>query len=436
MPGPRIDSPLTEPLVVGSIVDPGGVPRAKMMPASRIDAFAEVGAGASPSWNVFCADDQLAFTDRFSVTGDLRLRIDRSGLRDLGDGLSWAPAVEGTQDGGIAPSCTRAALTRTTERLAAAGLAAMVGHELEFVLFAADAQATSEWSAYGLGAAVQRAGFLQAVLARARTASLEVLQLHAEAAPDQFELSLAARPPVEAADDLMLARTIVSLAARDSGMAASFSPLPVIGGGGNGAHQHVSLTIDASPLFSGGVAPRGLTDAGAHAIAGILAALPDLGAVLAGSVLSHARLRPGMWSGAYACWGLENREAAVRLIAATRGNPGGAHIEVKPIDPSANPYAATALLLEAALQGIENALPLPREVTVDPRLLPEPQRPALLPTDIGAQLDRLGSSPVASEALGADIVEAVTAVRRLEHDTWARRPLDERAERFRFTWTC
>lgn len=420
------------PLVIGSLVDSGGVARAKVVPASHVDELATVGMGASPSWSVCCADDALAFTERFSVVGDLRLRLDAAATREIDDGITWGPLTVWTQSGAPSPTCTRTALARAVELLASQGITALIGHELEFVLFPVD----SAWGAYGLGPALRNRRFLQAILDRAARADLEVRQLHAEAAPGQFELSLVARQPVQAADDLMAARAIVSLAAREVGAEASFSPLPVVGHGGNGAHQHMSFTRDASPLLSGGSGPHGLADEGAQAIAGILAALPDVGAVLTGSPLSAARLQPGMWSGAHACWGLENREAAVRLVAAGAGNPTGAHLEVKPIDPSANPYLASALLLVAAADGIERRLALPAAVDVDPRTLPGERAATVLPTSSPEQVDRLTRSPVAVRALGAELVEAITAVRRLEHATWSSRPLEDTVERFRFTWTC
>ena len=47
-------------------------------------------------------------------------------------------------------------------------------------------------------------------------------------------------------------------------------------------------------------------------------------------------------------------------------NPHGANVEVKAVDPSANPYFATAAILGLALDGIERKLPLPPETTVNP----------------------------------------------------------------------
>ena len=65
-------------LVIGAVVDPGGVPRAKVVPAARADRFAADGMGAAVSWNVFCADDQLAFTPEFSVVYSYGVDLGRS----------------------------------------------------------------------------------------------------------------------------------------------------------------------------------------------------------------------------------------------------------------------------------------------------------------------------------------------------------------------
>ena len=164
----------------------------------------------------------------------------------------------------------------------------------------------------------------------------------------------------------MLARLLIGRIARRHGLRASFSPFPFAGGGGNGAHIHFSFTRSGQPLFSGGPGPYGITDEGGGAIGGLVAALPGVQAVLGGSILSGARLRPGFWSGAYPCWGRENREAAVRFVEATPGNPHGANVEVKPVDPSANPYLSSAAVLGAALDGIRAAADLPDEVTSNP----------------------------------------------------------------------
>ncbi|MCZ1072838.1 glutamine synthetase family protein [Rhodococcus sp. A5(2022)] len=421
--------------IVGSIVDSTGISRAKAFPAHMLSWFVEVGAGASPSWAVFCVDDHLAFTPSLSVTGDLRLRIDRDRLRPVGDGIRWAPAGLYDQDGTRSSLCTRGVLERVVDALAGIGVHARIGHEVEFTLVGGH----GEWAAYGLGAVLGQDEFVADLLRAAAGAGLGIEQIHAEAGAQQFELSLSPTDPVGSADDLVLARILIGRTARAHGMRASFSPVPVAGGSGNGAHVHVSFTRDGRPLLSGGAGPHGMTDAGGSVVAGILRALPGLGAVLTGSVLSHLRLRPGMWAGAWCCWGLENREAAVRLCALTPGNPHGAHLEVKPVDPSANPYLACAAILGAAHAGLVGALPLPAEVPVDPVRLTDAERAALgvdlLPTSPDDLLAALASSRLAGDLFGPSLLEALLAVKSYEFDEYRARPPAELAERFRFAWT-
>ncbi|MEV0948174.1 glutamine synthetase family protein [Rhodococcus sp. NPDC049939] len=420
--------------IVGSIVDFGGVSRAKMFPMSRMTTFVEAGAGASPSWSVFCPDNHIAITPTFSVISDLRLRIDREDVRNLGGGTYWAPACMTAQDGTPSLACTRGALKRATARLSAVGLKALVGHEVEFMLF--DAATREEWSAYGLNAVLAQEEFIECLLTAASTAELPIEQIHGEGGLNQFEVSFAPADPVGAADNVVLARALISRAARANGLRASFSPMPIAGGFGNGAHQHVSFVRQGMPILSGGSGPHGLTPSGESAIAGIVSALPEFVAVMAGSALSHLRLGPGMWAGAFRCWGLENREAAVRLCADTAGNPHGASLEVKPIDPSANPYLSSAAILGAAHAGIVDQLPLPSEVSVNPSDLAGEAAVELLPTSPSDVLAAIRSSVLAHELFGPLIMEALLAVKGYEYAEYSDKPVDEVAQQFRYAWTC
>ncbi len=109
-----------------------------------------------------------------------------------------------------------------------------------------------------------------------------------------------------------------------------------------------------------------MTTAGESALAGLLRGLPEAHAMLCGSIVSGLRLKPGNWAGAYACWGSENREAALRFVSAGPGTPYGGNVEVKVVDPSANPYFASATILGLALDGIKQHAKLAPETTVDP----------------------------------------------------------------------
>jgi len=427
--------------LVGTIWNPNGLLLAKTVPVGRADAFAQSGLGASPTWHGFAIDHGgIAFTEDITAVGDLRLRIDPDGVRVIDEGMAWAPANVVTQVGETVPECTRTTLQRVTSALQQAGITALVGHELEFQLAAADGSElpATGWAPYSLAGVIQHEDFVAELYAEAERAGLQIDQLHPEYAVRQFEFSLAPQPPVAAADALALARLVVQRVARRTGYAVSFSPKPQAGDAGNGAHQHFSLTRGGVPLFSGGDGPHGLTADGAAAIGRVVELITDLQAVLAGSVLSTVRMAPGTWAGAHAAWGLENREVAVRLIGATCSNPRGANVEVKIIDPSTSAYVASAAVLAAMLDGITRQTPLPGEAVRDPGTMSEAERAAagiaVLTTDQRTALDRLDASTAVRGLLGDRLIDTILAGRRYEAEHYGDLEPAALAERFRFAW--
>jgi glutamine synthetase len=423
-------------VIAGSVTDLAGVTRAKYVPLRRLEAFQRSGMGVSPSWSVFCVDSGIAFTPTIGVAGDLRIRIDPADVRLIGDGVAWAPGNLDDQQGLAAPLCTRTLLAKAERAAADRGLTALVGGELECTMLAADGgpASTQPWSPYGIRTSLDRSDFLVDVARTAERAGLSIEQLHTEYGHDQFEVSLAPDAPVAAVDAVILARIVLSRVATRHGMRISFSPVPFEGAAGNGAHLHLSLADAEGPLFSGGSGPYGIRPAGGSAIAGVIDTLPDLVGVYAGSALSALRLKPGNWAGASACWGLENREAAVRFVAATPGSPRGANAELKLIDPSANPYLAAAAFLSSALRGIDAGLELPAEIPENPAQSDVETLP--LPTGQREAIDALEASGVAAEILTSDVVEALVAVRRYELKTFGSQPTADVCEALRLAWSC
>lgn len=428
--------------LVGTVVNPAGLIHAKTVPIRRLSSFADPGLGASPVWHVFAIDQVgVVVGGAVGVVGDQRIRVDLDELVTLGDGLAWAPGSFFHQNGSPDPFCSRGTLAHVERRLAAAGLEALVGHELEFVLVAPDGAPLPAdlWAQYGLAGVLEFEGFVKDVTEAAVEAGVGIEQLHPEYGANQFEISLAAKSPVAAADQLILTRIIVGRVARHHGLRVSLSPMPFAGSVGSGAHQHFSLQHDGVPLFSGGQGARGMRPAGEAAVAGLLAGLPEAQAVLCGSIVSGLRMQPGSWSGARVCWGTENREAAVRFLQGGPGNPYGANVEVKVVDPSANPYFASAAILGLALDGIERELPGLPEITVDPSTLTDEQQADAgigLLTDIQAvAVNALAESALLRGILGDAGVDAIVAVRRYEHENYGDLDADELAERFRLAWS-
>lgn len=75
---------------------------------------------------------------------------------------------------------------------------------------------------------------------------------------------------------------------------------------------------------------------------------------------SYDRIQPDTWSGAYQCWGQENREAPLRT-ACPPGVPDGlvSNFEIKSFDGCANPHLGLASIIASGIDGLRKHLQLP-----------------------------------------------------------------------------
>ena len=426
--------------VIGTVVSPAGLTHAKTVPIRQTNTFADPGLGASPSWHAFVID-QTGIADVVGVVGDQRLRIDISALRIIGDGLAWAPASFFEQDGTPVPACSRGTLSWIEGALRQDGIEAVIGHEIEFVLVDPEGGRlpSAPWTQYGLVGVLEHEAFVRDVHAAATAAGVGIEQFHPEYVANQFEISLSPLPPVAAADQLALTRLIISRAARRYGLRVSLSPAPFAGNVGSGAHQHFSLTTAEGPLFSDGTGVAGMTAAGESAIAGVVRGLPEAQGVLCGSVVSGLRMQPTNWAGVYACWGIENREAAVRFVTGGPGSAYGGNVEVRIVDPSANPYLASAAILGLALDGIRSKAALPPETTLDPAKLSDSERDRAgivrLPEAQPEAIAALDNSGLLRGILGDSVVDMVVAVRSEEHKRYGDLEPEQLADKFRMAWS-
>jgi glutamine synthetase len=415
--------------VAVTFVDTSGITRVKGVPVSVFDRVSGWGVGTTPVFDAFLLDDSIAATPAANPSGDLRLVPDLHRLVPLAaqPGWAWAPGDRWTQQGEPHPGCGRLLATRLVDRLAQAGLTAKAAFEVEWVLFRGsedDPQPAAVAPAYGMGRVIEVSDYAVELLRTLGAQGVAVQQFHPEYAPGQLELSVAPESPVAAADTAVLVRSTIRAVAARRGLAVSFSPSVQAGGVGNGGHLHLSLHRGGRSLFSGGDRRFGLTEEAEAFIAGVLERLPALLAVGSPSVASYLRLLPSHWAGAFACWGLENREAAVRLVTGSVGEQArAANFEIKCIDQSANPYLLVAGVLAAGLAGLEEHASLPEPVDGDPAGLSEAERSergiARLPEQLGDAVDAFAADKVLNDAFGPLLTETLLAVRRAEIDRFA-----------------
>jgi glutamine synthetase len=417
-------------------VDNTGITRVKAIPTARLEAAATSGVGMSPVFDVFVLDDSVtASRTSTGPVGDLRLYPELARLVALAaqPGWAWAPVDRRTRAGEVHPLCHRSFAARMMERLAEKGLSAAMAFELEWALDAGSGDGFTPATvgpAYGMTRIIECSDYLRDLVRALAAEAITVEQVHPEYAAGQFEVSVAPKDPVGAADDSVLVRQTVRAVGHNHGLRTSFSPSVVAGQVGNGGHVHVSLWREGGNLFAGGDGPHGITAEAEAFTAGILRELPALLVIGAPSVASYLRLVPQHWSGAFQTWGLENREAALRLVTGTVGHEAtSANIEVKCFDLSANPYLVVGALLAAGLTGIEDGLRLPPEISVDPATLSAAELEAAgatrLPVSLSEALERYEASTVLAEALGDPLHETIAAIRRAELALFAESTPDE-----------
>ncbi len=422
--------PLAERGVVGvstTYVDNSGVARVKAVPLDRLPHLAAWGVGTSVAFDRFRFDDWIAGAGQGrEAVGDLRVMPDVRRVVPLGgtSGWAWAPADRYTQDGAPHAQCGRLLLSSLLGSLASQGITMKAAVELEWVVSHDtgddDFHPAARGPAYGMGRLVDSADYSRDLLVALAESGVTVEQFHPEYAPGQLEVSVAPEDPVSAADTSVLVRTVIAAVAAGHGLRTSFSPKVAVPGVGNGGHVHVSLWRDGANLMSGGPAAHfGLSPEGEAFAAGVLAHLPALMAVGAPGVTSYLRHVPSHWAGTYACWGLENREAAVRMVT---GSPGAvstaANVEVKCFDLHANPYLVFAGILAAGLAGLASSASLPDPVDVDPAVLPsdelESRGIARLPQSLREATDAFAADSVVTSAFGEDLSASIVAIRESE----------------------
>jgi glutamine synthetase len=312
--------------------------------------------------------------------------------------------------------CPRSALKRVLGRLSQKGYRSLASYEAEFYVWNSDGPL--DRTPYAGSFALTPAAEFVAELARVlEEMGVRPEQCHAEVGQGNLELSVGEDEALAAADKRVMVLEAIRGVAYRMGLEITMAPKPYLAGAGNGHHLHVSLYEgDAPVLFD---ASGALSVPGSGFVAGILEHLPAVMAFTAPSPNSYQRLAPGMWSSAYAAYGLDNREAAVRLASPVAGRESAtANVELKPVDVTCNPYLALAVVIAAGMDGLERELDPGEPTVVDPATLSDEQRTSKglfpLPASPDEALDALEEDDVLVEALGEPLVRTHVAVARAQ----------------------
>src|ERR671916_359525 len=402
-------------------VDHAGIPKSKAVYQGAFERRARAGVGLAKGVLALDPSGALHPASGLSPVGECRLVPDLSTLTSLPFARGQAMvACDMTEPDATTPwdGCPRGALRRVLGRLAERGYRSVASYEAEFYVRGPDGPL--DRTPYGANFALTPAAEFVAEL----TETLEEMdirpeQCHAEVGHGNLELSVEETEVLAAADRRVVVLEVIRGVAHRMGLETTMAPKPFLDQAGNGHHLHLSLYAledDTPALFDGSGMLNGQ---GSGFVAGILEHLPAVMAFTAASPNSYQRLAPGMWASAYAAYGPDNREAAVRLASPVAGAEAAtANVEIKPVDVTANPYLALAAVLSAGMDGMDRDLDPGEPTTVDPATLSDEERAERnirpLPASLDTALNALENDGVLIEALGAPLVRTHLAVGRAQ----------------------
>ncbi|WP_151445585.1 type III glutamate--ammonia ligase [Lacisediminimonas profundi] len=406
-------------LVLAQFVDIHGVAKAKSVPVSHFDDILGNGAGFAG----------------FAISG---MGIDPHGPDFMARGdlatlslVPWQPgyariACDGHVNGEPWHHDARVVLKEQIRRLEQRGLGFFTGLEPEFSLLkrsedgsvapfdSTDVQQKPCYDYKGLTRANQ---FLEKLVSSLQGAGLDIFQIDHEDANGQFEVNYTFADALKSCDQFVMFKMAASEIANELGLICSFMPKPFSNLPGNGMHMHMSIGDGQRNLFEDKNDPRGLdlSKLAYQFLAGVLKHAPALAALCAPTVNSYKRLVVGRsltgatWAPAYISYGDNNRSSMVRI-------PKG-RLELRLPDGACNAYLATAAVIAAGLDGIDNDLDPGEPQNTNLYLLSERELKergiGILPQNLLAAVTALESDGLIRDALGP-IASTFIELKRME----------------------
>ena len=361
--------------------------------------------------------------------GDILLVPDPDRFFELphAPGIGWLQADIWHNDGTASPLDTRRIARQQAEQLAGAGLSLAVGLEVEAHIFRIESEYLAAADATQPGrppevslvhqgwqlASEQRLDSLEPVFAIIRQCcaglGLPLRTLEAEFGPSQIEMTFGVREAIQAADDMVLLRAALRQALARQGWLISFMCRPALANCFSaGWHLHQSLIGKQGKNLFIPEAGQQLSQIAGHWLAGLLAHGREMAIFAAPTLTGYKRYRPHSLAPDRLSWGLDNRGAAFRLIAAEGDK--ASRIENRTGEPAANPYLYVASQIASGLDGLQKERPCPpaaQNAYAD-------ERAEKLPANLAEAVQLMQKSAFVREAFGDLFVSAYGAIKAAE----------------------
>ncbi|KAH6575122.1 hypothetical protein BASA50_001611 [Batrachochytrium salamandrivorans] len=365
--------------------------------------------------------------------------------------------------------CPRSLLKRIVGEFRAEGMRPLAGMEYEWFNFKETPETLVAKKGVGLqsltpgmfGYSLMRPhlhqDFFNGIFDHCLKMGIPIEGLHTETGPGVYEAALEYTDALELADRAHLFKMVVKQAGLASGIMSCFMAKPHQDQPGCSGHIHISLqslstgkslftpptvsttsTASTAPTVSTPSADRSTTNTDVSRsmtptmqmfIAGILAGLPSIMAILAPTINSYKRLVENYWAPLTVSYGMENRTTAIRIIGPPISSPSATRIEVRVPGADVNPYLAVAAILACGLDGIRKQLPLPFP-PADGNVMSDMQTERLPRTLLDAVQAMTAAGSMARRVLGDEFVDHYAATRMHEWRLWSSAVTDWELKRY------
>jgi glutamine synthetase len=302
-------------------------------------------------------------------------------------------------------------LLSQTGRLQSHGWRAMIGTELEFLLFrdtfeeafSRRYQNMTPANQYNIDYSILGTSRVEPILRRIRNgmdgAGMRVESAKGECNLGQQEIAFVYDEALVTCDNHTIYKTGSKEIAAQQGMSLTFMA-KYDAREGSSCHIHLSLRDDdGESVFAGdGVGDRhGFSRVFEHFLAGQLAAMRELTLFYAPNINSYKRFAEGSFAPTAIAWGHDNRTCALRIVG---HSPSSLRLENRVPGADTNPYLAVSAMIAAGLYGIEHELVLPPAFTGN-AYVADFER---LPTTLREALELWERSDLARAAFGDEVV--------------------------------
>ncbi|MFD4375910.1 glutamine synthetase family protein [Streptomyces sp. NPDC058486] len=363
--------------------------------------------------------DGYAMSSWDSGYGDFAMRPDLTTLRRVpwNEATALVTADLTWADGTPVTAAPRQILRRQLDRLAAHGLTAHAGTELEFLVFKDTYEQAWDAGYHGLTPANQYnvdysvlgGGRVEPLLRRIRNemtaAGLTVESAKGECNPGQHEIAFRYDEALVTCDQHAVYKTGAKEIASQEGVALTFMA-KYNEAEGNSCHIHLSLQDATGTNVMAGDDPHGMSATMRHFLAGQLAAMRDLSLLHAPNINSYKRFQPGSFAPTAVAWGHDNRTCAFRVV----GHGPSTRFENRVPGGDVNPYLAVAAMIAAGLHGIERGLELPSPCAGNAYTADHTH----VPTTLREAAELWETSEIAKEAFGDEVVAHYLNMARVE----------------------